>query len=295
MIVNQASLDSLFKAFNLAFQQGLGMAESQYDKIAMTTTSTTEANVYPWLGTLPSMRKWLGDRVIKALTVHDYAIKNEPFEMTVGVKESAIEDDQYGVYAPLFKDLGFQSSVHPNTLCFKALADGHIGKCYDGLPFFSKDHKVGEVKISNLLTPSSNPGEPWYLLCTTRPIRPMIFQKRKDYLLRRKDQPSDDNVFMRGEYLYGVDARVNVGYGLWQLAVRSTEPLDAAGYAKARALMSSYKNDEGVPLGIEPNLLVFPPTLESAARKIVVAATGANGATNEWAGTAEPLKSPWLA
>lgn len=100
---------------------------------------------------------------------------------------------------------------------------------------------------------------------------------------------------MRDEYLYGVDARVNVGYGLWQTAVRCTKDLDAASYAEARALMASYKNEAGTPLGLVPNLLVVPPTLESAARKIVVAATAANGATNEWAGSAELLVSPWLA
>ena len=295
MIVNQASLDSLFKAFNLSFQQGLGMAESQYDKIAMTVPSSTAANTYAWLGKLRSMREWLGDRVIENLALHDYTIKNRSFEHTVGVKESDLEDDQYGVYAPMFKDMGNLTSIHPNQLVFSALSQGHVDKCFDGQPFFSKNHLVGEVKTSNLLVPAANPGAAWYLLHTKRAILPLIFQKRKDYTLRRMDRPNDESVFMRGEYVYGVDARVNVGYGLWQLAVRSTEPLDADGYAKARALMASYKDEAGTPLGIVPNLLVVPPTLESAARKIVVAATGINGATNEWAGSAELLVSPWLA
>jgi phage major head subunit gpT-like protein len=44
-----------------------------------------------------------------------------------------------------------------------------------------------------------------------------------------------------------------------------------------------------------PDLLIVPPSLESAARKIVVNELGSGGETNEWAGTARVLVSPWLA
>ena len=33
---------------------------------------------------------------------------------------------------------------------------------------------------------------------------------------------TDENVFMRDEYLYGVNARDGVGYGFWQMAYGST-------------------------------------------------------------------------
>lgn len=294
MIINKESLGALFVAYNMAFKNGLGTAPSQWDKIAMTIRSQTAANVYPWLGKLPSMREWIGDRVIENLALHDYSIKNLPFEQTVGVRRTDIEDDQYSMYDTMFSDLGAQAGIHPNQLVFGALANGHVSSCFDGKPFFAKDHPVGETTASNLLAPSSNPKTPWYLICNTRPIRPLIFQRRKPYQLHRMDRDTDANVFMRNEYLYGVDARVNVGYGLWQLAVRSTKSLDNESYAEARALMCSHRNEANVPLGIVPNLLVVPPSLESAARKVVVSAIAANGATNEWAGSAELLVAPWL-
>lgn len=294
MIINAQSLSGLFQAYNLAFRKGLGTAESQYDKISMTVPSGTASVTYAWLGNLSSMREWIGDRVIDNLALHDYTIKNKPFEKTVGVKGSDIEDDTYGVYMPMFEDLGSLASIHPNQLVFEQLAHGHERACFDKQPFFSATHPVGELTASNLIEASSNPGEPWYLMCTRRPVRPIIFQRRKPYTLRRLDRAEDVNAFMRDEYLYGVDARVNVGFGLWQLAIRSTEKLTADSYAKARALMASYRNEGGAPLGLVPNLLMVPSTLESAGRKIVVSAMGANGATNEWAGSAELLVSPWL-
>ena len=58
----------------------------------------------------------------------------------------------------------------------------------------------------------------WYLLCTKRAIKPLVFQDRQKPKFVSLDKDNDDNVFFRKEYIYGVDARCNAGYGLWQLA-----------------------------------------------------------------------------
>lgn len=53
----------------------------------------------------------------------------------------------------------------------------------------------------------------------------------------RKDNPPDENVFYKREYIYGSDGRCNVGFGLWQLAYASKQPLTAENYEAARAAM----------------------------------------------------------
>lgn len=294
MELNKANMHNLYISFNMAFKKGLGMAESQYEQIAMTIQSSTSENVYPWLGRLAGMREWLGDRQISNLTMYDYAIRNKTFESTVAVRRESIEDDQFGLFNTMFEDLGAQASIHPNQLVFTALAKGDENLCCDKLPYFAKNHKVGKRTFSNLLTPATDPGPAWYLLNTRRPVRPIIFQRRRPYTLTRMDKLDDENVFMRDEFIYGVDARVNVGYGLWQLGIKSTEPLNAESYAKARALMASYKDENGNPLGLMPNLLVAPPDLESAVRKLLVVELGEGGKTNEWKGSADFLITPWL-
>lgn len=64
--------------------------------------------------------------------------------------------------------------------------------------------------------------EQWYLLCTKRAIKPLVFQIREKPNFVSLDSENDENVFYRKEYIYGVDARYNAGYGLWQLAYGST-------------------------------------------------------------------------
>lgn len=294
MIVNGSTLDSLYKGFSTAFAEGFLAAPSQYDKIAQVETSTTAENVYPWLGDMSGMREWLGDRVIANLKVHKYSIENRDFEKTIGVKRNHIEDDRYGTYGSLFRQLGHQANVHPNQLVFGLLKRGHETPCYDGQYFFDTDHEMAGKSVSNNFAPVSDAVAPWYLLCTSQPLKPLIFQKRKDYILARMDRETDENVFMRAEYLYGVEARVNAGFGLWQTAVRSTKPLTGASYEEARAAMTTLTNDAGEPLGIVPNLLVVSATGEGAARRLLSNQLVDGGNTNEWFGTAELLVSPWL-
>ena len=86
MDINRSTLEQFYFGVSAAFQGGLGTAESQYEKIAMVVPSGTRENVYPWLGTLPSMQKWAGDRIIRNLKAHKYSIENEKFEMTIAVK-----------------------------------------------------------------------------------------------------------------------------------------------------------------------------------------------------------------
>ena len=74
---------------------------------------------------------------------------------------------------------------------------------------------------------AANP-EQWFLLCTKRPVKPFIFQSRRKPQLVAKDRPNDDNVFWEKEFVYGVDARCNAGYGLWQLAYGSDGTTEGA-------------------------------------------------------------------
>jgi phage major head subunit gpT-like protein len=61
----------------------------------------------------------------------------------------------------------------------------------------------------------------------------------------------------------------NAGLGTYQNYWSSGMPLTAANFEYVRGQMMLYKGESGTPLGILPNLLVVPPTLEMQARRIV--------------------------
>lgn len=299
MLINAGNLKTLFVAFKAAFQGGLGQAASQYAQVATTVPSTTGSEEYGWLGSFPNMREWLGDRVVNGVKTHGYTIKNRPFELTVAVPRPAIEDDQYGVYTPMMTEMGRASAAHPDQLVFGLLSAGNSTLCYDGQYFFDTDHPVvgadGVTVASQSNSDTSGSASPWYLLDASRALKPLIFQNRKSPNFVAKTAETDDNVFDRNEYVYGVDSRCNVGFGFWQLAYRSNATLDETSLVAAYTAMTERKGDGGRPLGIKPTLLVVPPSLKFAAMKLVNATTLANGADNVMKGLVEVVDVPWLA
>lgn len=302
MIITPSTLTALMVAFRREFQSALTDTPSDWAKIGTEVPSTAKGNTYGWLGKFPQFREWVGDRVVNDMAAHAYTVNNKPFESTVGVDRDDIEDDNIGVYKPLFAEMGRAAKTHPDELVFALLKAGVSTTCYDGQYFFDTDHPVypnadgtgAAVSVSNVdIDTVARPNNPvWYLMDVSRAIKPILFQKRRDYVLQAMVKPEDEQVFMAKTYRYGVDARVNAGFGFWQFAYASNQPLDATNYAAARAAMKSFTADGGKPLGIRPGLLVVPPSLEGAGRKLLVKDEQGG---NQWAGSAELLDSSWLA
>lgn len=296
MQVTPANLSLLKQGFNAAFKGGFDLAKPMWSQIATEVPSTSSEEVYGWLGANTKMREWVGERVYQTLKQHGYTIKNKTFESTVAVPREAIEDDQYGVYTPLVKQMGQDANLHPDELLFGLIALGVSTLCYDGQYFFDTDHPVGlsgqEVSVSNYTSAGGN--NPWYLLDLQRVIKPFIVQKRRDYAFVAKTNLTDENVFNRNEFVFGVDGRLNVGFGLWQQAYCSKASLDSVGYGAARQAMMSFKADNGKPLGIMPNILLVGPSNEKAALDVVMAERLANGADNVYRNTAKVITCPWL-
>lgn len=62
----------------------------------------------------------------------------------------------------------------------------------------------------------------WFLLDTSKPLKPIIFQLRKATKFISMVNENDSNVFNQNTYVYGADGRYNTGYSFWQLAYGST-------------------------------------------------------------------------
>lgn len=297
MLINAANLAALRAGYSTAFQGGLDQAPSMWNRVATEVRSTQKEQKYGWLGKMPNVREWIGARAVQNLEQHDYAIREKPFELTVGVDKDDVETDNLGIYGPMFTELGRSAGAFPDTLTFSLLKNGWSSLCYDGQNFFDTDHPVldEEGNKTSVANTDGGAGAPWFLMDTSRALKPLILQKRKDFQFVAKDKETDDNVFDKKEFIYGVDARMNVGFGFWQFAWGSKQALTGANYGTARAALTGMKGDYGRPLGLMPNLLVVPPSLESAGRKLLNSEYAAGGETNEWKGTAELLVVPWLA
>jgi phage major head subunit gpT-like protein len=185
-IVTPALITSLRTGFSDAFRKALGDTPTDYQKVATVVPSGSAGNTYGWLGQFPKLREWIGDRVVKDMAAPAYQVQNKLYESTVGVKRTDIEDDNVGIYTPLFSEMGRAARSHADELVFALLKAGASTLCYDGQNFFDTDHPVyanvdgtGDVEtVSNMDVPGTDPGAPWYLLDTGRALKPLIFQER---------------------------------------------------------------------------------------------------------------------
>ncbi|TNI79576.1 Mu-like prophage major head subunit gpT family protein [Aeromonas sobria] len=300
-MITPALLQSLFTGFKKNFEDAKSEAPAQYTKIATVIKSTTKSNTYGWLGKFPNLRKWVGDRVIESMKAHGYQIVNEDFEATVGVDRNDIEDDELGIYAPMFAEMGRSAGIHPDELCFGLLGAGFTTPCYDGQYFFDTDHPVypkadgtgTPVLTANVVVDAGYQGEPWFLLDTSRALKPVIFQDRKSPQLIAMTKIDDEAVFTRKEFRYGVDCRDAAGFGFWQLAFANKRALTPDNLWDAYSKMREFQADGGRKLGVKATLLVVPPSLEKLATQMLEREL-ANSSSNELKGKLELVVADYL-
>ncbi|MBI5815893.1 MAG: Mu-like prophage major head subunit gpT family protein [Nitrospinae bacterium] len=299
LVVNGATLQTLYRGFKLIFQGAFDSVTSDLPKLWTEVKSTTAGEEYAWIGMMPNMREWIGERVIKSLAAAGYYLKNKDFELTLGVPRNNILDDNLGLFTPLLESLARAAKLHPAELLAAILKAGETNLAFDGKPFFATDHPNGaQTPFSNLFAATAltadnygavraammsyinDAGNPlgiipdtliippqlekvarsiltadviigdataggsqsnvwknsanlllapeladhpteWYVACLNRPLKPFIYQLRQAPEFVSLTAPDDDNVFMRKEYLYGVDYRGNVGYGLPHLIAKA--------------------------------------------------------------------------
>lgn len=275
-------------------------ATAAWAPLTMVIDSNKEQETYAWLGAVPKMREFLGERVVNGLSENKYTLLNKTYEDTLGIDRTAIEDDQYGQIRIQIQQLATEAARHTEEMIFTVLAAGSAatyGLCYDGQYFIDTDHanvgaeyttsqsnkgtsalssatlKTGitamqkfkndrgtvmgvnpthlavppdlewtarEIlesvivpdataatyaaptannvlrgRLQLIVSPYLTDANDWFLLDCSKPVKPMLLQKRTPCELESVEKGGE--AFMKDKYLYGARERKAVGYGLWQL------------------------------------------------------------------------------
>lgn len=265
-VVTQAQVEALRVGFNSRFNAGLAAASPIAMAFATPVSSSTKLETYGWLGALPIFRKWVGEKRIKVVEEMAYSLQNDPYEATSGVHKHQIADDNLGIIPQSMSRWGQDAALWPDRLLFDALAAGHQRPCYDGQNFFDSDHPTYQEDGSTFSNIDNTGGsEPWYLLDLSKMILPLIWQLREAPHFWMITDPYDSEVAKTGVFGMYAEARGAAGYTFPYLAYRSTAPLNAENYEKARDAMAAYKNHVGDPLEITPTHIVVGVSNRQAA------------------------------
>jgi phage major head subunit gpT-like protein len=296
-IITNPLLQALRTSFDSSFQKGLDDAGSQYKDVATVIESSSSSNDYGWLGSMPDLVEWVGDRPMTDIKEFGYQIFNKTWANGVNIKRDSIEDDNLGMYAPLLQMLGRNAALFPDKQIFPLFTNGFDAPCYDGQNFFDTDHPVypntdgtgAAASVANVFMQSEDwTGLSWYLLDLSKPLRPVIWQDRRPVATTAITAPDADTVFRTNSYAYGCDLRGNAGYGFWQMAYCGLADLTSDNLWTVFEAMTQIQGDGGRELDITPTHLLVPKGLRKQATQLLereFIATENGTVSNEWNGS----------
>jgi phage major head subunit gpT-like protein len=309
MEVTQASLDIIFRQASLQFQTVVESYTPWSEKIAVTIPSSGASMTYGWVDRLPSLRKWVGNRVINSVSTHARTVINDLFEQTFGLRRVDVEDDQLGMFSAALRMQAMESAIWPDVQVSNFLRSANSTTGFDGVGVYATTHPLlggdvtgipSDITQSNLFVSTAlswdnfntvrsamqswvgadqqplgimpdtlvvppqlegvaklilesdflsnfagqgaapatnvlkgvakvlvvpqlaNKPNNWWLMDTSKPIKPLLWQLRQPPRFTYKTNPSDDNVFLSNQFLYGVDARGAAAETVWFLSAAAT-------------------------------------------------------------------------
>lgn len=276
-VVTVSLLNALRTGFKNSFQKGFDGAEPQYMRFCSVIPSSAAIETYGWLGQWPGFTEWIGARQHKSMSEKAYQILNKSYESSVSVPKTQIEDETLGMYGMMFEESGRATKAFPDEFMFPLLALGESTECYDGQYYFDTDHPVNaevdgsgaDASVSNMIVDAGYTGDTWYVMCTNRPLKPLIYQDRKKPQFVAMTKIDDESVYTENEFRYGIDLRAGKGFGFWQMAIAVKAEMTPDNLWAAIQLMKSYTADGGRKLALVPDLIVAPSSKEKVATQMM--------------------------
>lgn len=144
MALNTASAIATLRGLTRSFDTGVEAATPFYPNLCTLVPSMGADEQYGFLGAMPGVREWLGDRDFHTLRAADYTLKNKKWENSVRIEKDHIDDDRMGMYGMVLEQLGAEAMHHPDELLYDILVGGETSLCFDGQNFFDTDHLWGD-------------------------------------------------------------------------------------------------------------------------------------------------------
>ena len=127
--------------------------QSWIERVSRYVESDQEIEVYRDLGQVPRMKVFQGSKDVEQLKKYELEIRNEEFDVTIGIPTRDIRRDKTGLIEERVNDLYDASITHWTDLGSGLIVNGHLADCYDGKKYFAANHQSGKSPVqSNLLT-----------------------------------------------------------------------------------------------------------------------------------------------
>ena len=114
MALDTARAVATLRGLTAKFDAGADAAQPYYPNLCTIVPSNGSDEQYGWLGSMPGMQEWLGDRQFKSLRSGNFTLANKKWESSIAIEKDDIEDDRLGMYGPVLEHLGQEAALHPD-------------------------------------------------------------------------------------------------------------------------------------------------------------------------------------
>lgn len=144
MALDTAKATVTLRSLTKRYDEAVRSATPFYPTLCSVIPSEGYDEGYGFLGAVPGVREWLGDRQFKELRGGNFTIVNKHWESSVLIKKTDIADGRTVQYGPVLEEMAAEDVHHPDELLFAAIVAGESTACWDGQYFFDTDHSWGD-------------------------------------------------------------------------------------------------------------------------------------------------------
>jgi phage major head subunit gpT-like protein len=142
-IAEQQRLQAAYIGFSTLFNQALARFNPIFSRIATVVQTSQTQEDYNWIGTVPTMKRWQGDRPLKKLRGEKHTIENEDWANGIEISRNDLREDRLGIVSPKIAELAEQAMYKMDARVIDMYVNGFAGTegtCYDGQFLFDSDH-----------------------------------------------------------------------------------------------------------------------------------------------------------
>lgn len=146
-MLGRANLEAAFIAFSTVFDMKLKSTPVLYPELSLVIPGVSERLEFKWLGSIPVMKRWIGERTMQKLRAESQALETDWWANGIEIDtDDFIVEAKLGMLAARVRSLATAAYRRMDDQVTQYYLSGFgttLGTTYDGAALFSNSHTAG--------------------------------------------------------------------------------------------------------------------------------------------------------
>lgn len=158
-LLSRDKLEAAYVTYSTIFDGALANTPVIYPELATVMTGVGPVTEMKWLGDVPVMTEWVGNRKINRLRAESHTLRTKWYANGIEIDHDDLAEDKLGIVRPRISALAKMGPRKIDSLVidyFNAGFAATLGTTFDGQYLFDTDHTIdtadGSTSQSNLQT-----------------------------------------------------------------------------------------------------------------------------------------------